>query len=43
LLKLYRVLRDGKVTKAELVMLKLIVGSGDQGESAITIRLPDED
>lgn len=43
LFKLYRVPRDGKTTKAELVTLKLIVGPGDQGEPVITILLPDED
>ncbi|MEW8279808.1 MAG: DUF6573 family protein [Candidatus Thiodiazotropha sp.] len=43
LFKLYRVPRDGKVMKAELVTLKLIVGPGDQGEPVITILLPDED
>lgn len=43
LFKLYRVPRDGKTTKAELVTLKLIVGPGDHGEPVITIMLPDED
>lgn len=43
LFKLYRVPRDGKVMKAELVTLKLTVGPGDQGEPIITILLPDED
>ncbi|MES9830138.1 MAG: DUF6573 family protein [Candidatus Thiodiazotropha sp.] len=43
LFKLYRVPREGKSTKAELVTLKLIVGPGDQGEPVITIMLPDED
>jgi len=43
LYQLYRVPRDGKAVKAELVTLKLIVGSGDQGEPVDTIMLPDED
>ena len=43
LFQLYRVPRDGKALKAELVTLKLIVGPGDQGEPVITIMQPDED
>ncbi|MGB7933156.1 MAG: DUF6573 family protein [Gammaproteobacteria bacterium] len=43
LFQLYRVPRDGRSTKAELVTLKLIVGPGDAGEPVITILLPDED
>jgi len=41
--ELYRVPRDGKAIKAELVTLKLIVGPGDQGEPVITIMKPNED
>jgi len=41
--ELYRVPRDGKSMKAELVTLKLIVGPGDQGEPVITIMMPNED
>ena len=41
--ELYRVPRDGKSMEAELVTLKLIVGSGDQGEPVITIMMPNED
>jgi hypothetical protein len=29
--------------EAELTTLKLMVGSGDQGEPVLTILLPDED
>ena len=43
LFQFYRVPRDGRSTKAELVTLKLIVGPGDTGEAVITILLPDED
>lgn len=43
LFQLYRVPRDGQSTKAELTTMKLIVGPGDQGESVITILLPNED
>jgi len=43
LYQLYRVPRDGKVVKAKLVTLKLIIGPGDQGEPVNTIMLPDED
>ena len=43
LFQLYRVPRNGKALKAELVTLKLIVGPGDQGEPVITIMQPDED
>ena len=41
--ELYRVPRDGKSVKAELVTLKLIVGPGDQGEPVITILMKNED
>jgi hypothetical protein len=40
--ELYRVLRDGKSTKAAITTLKLIVSPGDQGEPVVTI-LSDED
>lgn len=43
LYQLYRVPRDGKSVKAELVTLKLIIGPGDHGEPVNTILLPDED
>ena len=43
LFRLYRVLRDGHSTDAELTTLKLIVGPGDGGEPVITILLIDED
>ena len=43
LFRLYRVLRDGHSTDAELTTLKLIVGPGDSGEPVITILLPNED
>ena len=43
LFQLYRMPRNGRSTEAELVMLKLIVGPGDQGEPVVTIMLPDED
>ena len=43
LFQLYRVPRDGRSTKAELVTLKLIVGPGDTGEPVISLLLPDED
>ncbi len=41
--ELYRVLRDGKSTKAAITTLKLIVSPGDQGEPVVTILLSDED
>jgi hypothetical protein len=41
--ELYRVLRDGRSTEAELTTLKLIVGPGDDGEPVMTILLPNED
>ena len=41
--ELYRVPRDGKSMKAELVTLKLIVGPGDQGEPVIIIMMPSGD
>ena len=43
LFRLYRVPRDGRSKKAELVTLKLIVGPGDHGEPVATVLLPDED
>jgi len=43
LYQLYRVPRDGKTVKANMVTLKLIIGPGDQGEPVNTIMLPDED
>jgi hypothetical protein len=43
LFRLYRVPRDGRSMEAELTTLKLMVGSGDQGEPVLTILLPDED
>ena len=43
LFQVYRVPRDGQSVKAELTMLKLIVGPGDSGEPVITILLPNED
>ena len=43
LFRLYRVLRDGHSTDAELTTLKLIVGPGDSGEPVITIMCGDED
>ena len=41
--ELYRVPRDGKSIKTELVILKLIVGPGDQGKPVITILMKNED
>ena len=41
--ELYRVLRDGRSTEAELTTLKLIVGPGDDGEPVMTTLLPNED
>ena len=41
--ELYRVLRDGKSTKAAITTLKLIVSPGDQGEPVVTILLSEED
>ena len=41
--ELYRVLRDGRSTEAELTTLKLIVGPGDDGERVMTTLLPNED
>lgn len=43
LYRLYRVPRDGKSVKAEMMTLKLIIGPGDHGEPVNTILLPDED
>lgn len=43
LFKLYRVPHDGKSMEASLSTLRLIVGSGDQGEPVITILRPNED
>ncbi len=43
LFQLDRVPRDGQSTEAQTVTLKLIVGLGDEGESVITILLPNED
>ncbi len=40
---LYRVPRDGCSTEPERMILKLIVGPGDDGEPVITILLPEED
>jgi hypothetical protein len=42
LFQLYRVPHDGRSTKAELTILKLIVGPGDTPEPVITILLPNE-
>jgi hypothetical protein len=42
LYELYRVPRDGYSTEAKPVMLKLIIGPGDQGEPVLTILLPEE-
>ena len=42
LYELYRVPRDGGSTEAKPVMLKLIIGPGDQGEPVLTILLPEE-
>lgn len=41
--KLNVVPRDGKSNKAKLAQLKAVIGAGDNGETVITIMLPNED
>ena len=41
--QLYRVPRDGHLSEAELVTLKLVIGPGDTGEPVLTLMLPTDD
>ncbi len=43
LYQVYRVPRGGRGRKARRVILKSVIGSGDQGEPVITIMQPNED
>jgi len=43
LYQVYRIPRGGRGKKARRVMLKSMVGPGDQGEPVVTIMLPNED
>jgi len=43
LYQVYRVPRGGRGKKARRVMLKSMIGPGDQGEPVVTIMLPNED
>jgi len=43
LYQVYRVPRGGRGKKARKIILKSVIGPGDQGESAITIMQPNED
>jgi hypothetical protein len=43
LYEFYCIPRDGKARQSKRTTLKIIVGSGDQGEGVLTILLPHED